>query len=113
MPTTLDFTNGQGRRPDLLTRREAAAYIGFSESWLAHNRKNGPTFTRIGRRIYYLKGDLDAFITRSRQEATCPSTAPPRTDPGGPRSPTADRTSTSPLGQQIAEKLRSSCSEFP
>jgi len=55
---------GHGRRPDLLTRDEAAKYLGVSKSWLARRRTGSerPTETRIGGRVYYRKADLDYFI---------------------------------------------------
>jgi len=49
---------------------EAAIYIKMSRSFLRqdrmngirHNRTPGPRFIRIGRRIRYLKDDLDAWL---------------------------------------------------
>ena len=49
------------RRADLLTRREAAVYIGRSYSWLSrhHPENGGPPLLRQGRAVYYRKADLD------------------------------------------------------
>jgi len=49
---------------------EAAQYISMSRSFLRqdrmngirHNRTPGPRYVRIGRRIRYLKDDLDAWL---------------------------------------------------
>jgi len=49
---------------------EAARYISMSRSFLRqdrmngirHNRTPGPRYVRIGRRIRYLKDDLDAWL---------------------------------------------------
>jgi len=54
----------------------AAAYIGMSRSFLRQDRMNGardnraegPRFVRIGRRIRYLKDDLDAWLESNRVE---------------------------------------------
>lgn len=49
---------------DLLTTREAAAYLRQSESTLNHWRidKKGPKHLRIGRRVLYRRPDLVAFV---------------------------------------------------
>src|SRR6476659_3918264 len=57
------------RREDLLTRTEAAKYLGMSKRWLvckAHDT-DGPLITRLGTRVYYLRSDLDAFIEQNRR----------------------------------------------
>jgi len=54
-----------------LSEIEAAIYIKMSRSFLRqdrmngsrHNRTPGPRFIRIGRRIRYLKDDLDQWLT--------------------------------------------------
>jgi len=50
---------------ELLSRREAAHYLGVKEQtlavWLCTKRYNLP-FVRIGRLVKYKKSDLDAFI---------------------------------------------------
>ena len=53
---------------DLLTREQAAAYLGVSPRtlavWKSTGRYNLPC-VRIGRLAKYRKADLDAFIARS------------------------------------------------
>lgn len=50
---------------ELLTRREAAAYLGVSEQtlaiWKCTGRYSLP-YVKIGRLVKYRKSDLDAFI---------------------------------------------------
>ena len=59
-------------RSDLLTRREAAAYLGVSEQtlaiWKCTGRYNLP-YIKIGRLIKYKRQDLDAFIERNHRTA--------------------------------------------
>jgi excisionase family DNA binding protein len=53
---------------ELLTRKEAAAYLGVKEHslavWACTKRYPLP-FVRIGRLVKYRKSDLDAFIVRN------------------------------------------------
>ncbi len=57
-----------------LTEQEAATYIGMSCSFLRQSRMNGkranrtpgPPFTKIGRKVLYLKDDLDAWLEAHR-----------------------------------------------
>jgi len=57
-----------------LSEAEAAEYIGMSRSFLRQarmdgrrpNRTPGPPFTKIGRKILYLKDDLDAWLEAHR-----------------------------------------------
>lgn len=51
---------------DLLTRREAAAYLGVTAETLAvwaSTRRYPLRFVKVGRLAKYRKSDLDAFIT--------------------------------------------------
>ena len=52
---------------ELLTRKEAAAYLGISEQtlavWKCTGRYNLPC-VKTGRLVKYRKADLDAFITK-------------------------------------------------
>ena len=56
--------------------REAAQYIGMSESFLRQSRMDGireyrtpgPPFVKIGRAVRYLKEDLDHWLETYRQE---------------------------------------------
>jgi len=53
-----------------MSEAQAAHYINMSRSYLRqdrmngirHNRTPGPRYVRIGRRIRYLKDDLDAWL---------------------------------------------------
>ena len=57
-----------------LSEAEAANYIGMSRSFLRQarmdgkrpNRTPGPPFTKIGRKVLYLKDDLDAWLEKHR-----------------------------------------------
>lgn len=55
----------------LLTRREAAAYLGVAEQtlavWKCTGRRSLP-FVKIGRLVRYRKADLDAFILNHLQD---------------------------------------------
>ena len=56
-----------GRRSDLLTRKEAAKYLGVAERTLAVwacTKRWGLPMVKIGRLAKYRKADLDAFIAR-------------------------------------------------
>lgn len=52
---------------ELLTRKEAAAYLGVAEKTLAMwkwSGRYGLPFVKIGRLVKYRKSDLDAFIAQ-------------------------------------------------
>lgn len=55
----------------LLTRREAAVYLGVAEQtlavWKCTGRRSLP-FVKIGRLVRYRKADLDAFILEHLQD---------------------------------------------
>lgn len=53
------------KRADLLTRPQAAAYLGMGQSWLSRNQAAIPPI-RIGRKVFYLRGDLDAYVEGRR-----------------------------------------------
>jgi excisionase family DNA binding protein len=89
--------------PDLMTRDEAAVYLGVSVSWLAHG--NGPPSLRLGRKVKYSRKAIDRWIdeqgvqqcsTEKRAEAS-----------GSSSSSTAGRRSVSPQAKRIAAELRS------
>jgi len=52
--------------------REAADYIGMSETWLRQQRCHGapgqPPYIRIGRSIRYLRADLDRWLAERRHD---------------------------------------------
>ncbi len=57
-----------------LATGDAAHYIGFSESFLRKARIGltgvaGPNFKKIGKRVVYLREDLDAFLDQPNQAA--------------------------------------------
>ncbi len=55
------------QKSDLLSRREAAAYLGITERtlavWACVKRYNLP-YVKIGRLVKYRRCDLDSFIER-------------------------------------------------
>ena len=63
-----------------LSEAEAAEYIGMSRSFLRQarmdgkrtNRTPGPRFSKIGRKIIYLKDDLDAWLEGHRRDVSPP-----------------------------------------
>ena len=64
--------------PVALTEPQAATYIAMSRSFLRKARMNGkrhrhtpaPPYCRIGRKILYLRADLDAWLRRHRIECS-------------------------------------------
>ncbi len=60
--------------PQALSETEAARYVGMSQSYLRKARMEGnrdrhtpaPPFLRIGRKILYLRGDLDQWLRHHR-----------------------------------------------
>ena len=59
-------------RSELLSRKEAAAYLGVAEQtlaiWKCTKRYDLP-YVKIGKLVKYKKSDLDAFIARNVQSA--------------------------------------------
>ena len=57
---------------ELLSRREAAAYLGVAEQtlaiWKCTKRQQLP-FVKIGKLVKYRKQDLDEFIAKNLQSA--------------------------------------------
>lgn len=57
-----------------LTEKEAAEYIGMSQSFLRKDRMDGvrehrtpgPQFLKLGKSVRYLKEDLDAWLLQHR-----------------------------------------------
>ena len=56
----------------LLTEREAAAYLNMSASFLkcARCRGGGPIFRKLSRAVRYLVTDLDARVQASERQNT-------------------------------------------
>ena len=57
-----------------LNTSNAAQYIGFSESFLRKalmgiTDVEGPNFKKIGKRVVYLREDLDAFLDQAAHQA--------------------------------------------
>lgn len=48
-----------------LSRKDAAAYLGFTPKTLAMRALRGedPNFVKVGGRVFYYKNDLDRFIS--------------------------------------------------
>ena len=75
-PESSKPSNGQPPTRRGLSEAEAAQYIGMSRSFLRQarmhgtrkNRTPGPPFTKIGRKVLYLKDDLDAWLEAHRRE---------------------------------------------
>ncbi len=59
-------------RSELLSRKEAAVYLGVAEQtlaiWKCTKRYDLP-YVKIGKLVKYKKSDLDAFIARNVQSA--------------------------------------------
>lgn len=55
-----------------LHRKQAAAYLGVSLSWLDKARISGlgPVFVTMGGRVLYDSRDLEAFIDSNRHSST-------------------------------------------
>ena len=49
----------------------AADYIGLApatlETWRANGKSGQPPFYKVGRKVFYLQHDLDAWLTGNRQ----------------------------------------------
>lgn len=58
--------------PQLLTRQQAAEYLGLSRStlevWACTKRERLP-YIKLGRSVRYRRADLDAFISRGTVNA--------------------------------------------
>lgn len=74
---------GTREPPAALSTEAVAVYIGLSVSWLEqarlHPERDGPPFIRIGKRVVYMRSDLDAWLDRRR---VVPLPREPRHDTG-------------------------------
>jgi excisionase family DNA binding protein len=54
---------------------EAAAYLGLKPATLIRWRldRRGPTYTKIGNRVKYLRSDLDTYVASRRVESQEPT----------------------------------------
>ncbi len=50
----------------LLKRKDAAKYLNQSERWMQRARTHGIPFIKMGKSVYFLITDLDAYIERNR-----------------------------------------------
>lgn len=57
---------------DRMKVREAATYLGLSESTLNSMRceGRGPRYVRLGNRVFYRRADLDAYLKTCTVETT-------------------------------------------
>ena len=54
-----------------MSAQEAAKYLGVSIQWLrAKTKKPRPERYKIGRKVYYTREILDAFIEQHREKPT-------------------------------------------
>jgi hypothetical protein len=60
--------------PDKLTSRQAAEYIGVTpgtlEVWRCNRVRHQPAFHKRGRKVVYLKHELDEYIAANRHSQT-------------------------------------------
>jgi hypothetical protein len=56
--------------PEIMTPPQLGAALGKSVEQLAYERymRRGPAFVRYGRRIYYLRADVIAFLEANRHD---------------------------------------------
>lgn len=61
-----------------LSSRDAAAFMGISDIWLRQlrQRKGGPPYYRIGRKIQYRSSDLDDYLATCRYDGKTVEPAP-------------------------------------
>ena len=67
-----------GNAESLLSAKHAAKYLGIGPSTLAKWRVAGtsPKFVKMGRRVAYRRGDLDAWIEERVQNSTSQTEQP-------------------------------------
>jgi hypothetical protein len=108
-------------RNDMMSREEAAEYLGVSPRWLSTHKSDGPVATRIGGKVFYLKQDLDAYISaqrgkpvtpkqRRKRAAAAPAAAPQKA--AGAPEPTRQM-STELLGKMLDASERTSPPPLP
>jgi hypothetical protein len=51
----------------LLTRVQAAAYLNQTERWMMRAAEHGIPYVKLGRSVFFLISDLDAYIKRNRK----------------------------------------------
>ena len=50
----------------LLTRTQAANYLNTTVRWMHRAPENGIPYVKLGRNVFFLATDLDAYIKRNR-----------------------------------------------
>jgi predicted DNA-binding transcriptional regulator AlpA len=73
----VEYTNHPNFSSSYLNTKQAAHYVGLSESLLEKRRCNGdgPTFSQIGKAVRYLTSDLDAWMQANRRTSTTAASA--------------------------------------
>ena len=105
----------ESRREDLLTRKEAAAYLGVSRSWLARRKPgmDGPKLLRLGGKVLYRLQDLNDYLDNcviGGEEWDCMNIQSRST--GGPASATPVPSIGGRVARETVERLRRSLVEF-
>ena len=57
-----EITNTSG----LLTRTQAANYLNTTVRWMHRAPEHGIPYVKLGRNVFFLATDLDAYIKRNR-----------------------------------------------
>jgi hypothetical protein len=75
-----DKSDSSLERQAVLGSAAAATYVGLASSTLAKLRCRGgsPTFLRLGRKIVYLRADLDSWLATRRARNTSEADRLPR-----------------------------------
>ena len=50
----------------LLTRTQAANYLNTTVRWMNRAPEHGIPYVKLGRNVFFLASDLDAYIKRNR-----------------------------------------------
>lgn len=68
----MKYANTPAVHSSYLNTKQAAYYVGLSESLLEKRRCNGdgPTYFQIGKAVRYLASDLDAWMKANRRRST-------------------------------------------
>ncbi len=97
--------SASGSASPFLTTAQAAAVLRMEPSTLDHWRSEGagPVFYKIGRRIYYKRADLDAWIESRKRRSTAEHKAGRQGGARPPRDGTSDgaRPSARPDGRSV------------
>jgi predicted DNA-binding transcriptional regulator AlpA len=72
MENNVERSNTSTLNPSYLNTKQAAHYVGLSESLLEKRRcsGDGPTYSQIGKAVRYLASDLDAWMQANRRTST-------------------------------------------